>query len=392
MEQTEYDAVIIGAGAAGLMAAVFAGRRGKKILLLERNEQAGKKILISGGGRCNYTNLNTSGEKFISKSPNFCKSVLNQWKVQDTISFFKAYGIHPTEKHLGQLFPEAGKARDFRDGLLQEALHYGVEIRYGARVKEVRKSEDLFSIFGLDDKLSAKKLVVVTGGASIPAMGSTVFALELAKSFGLNLVQDKPGLVPFTGDENFLASFGNLSGLSAEVDISTNSKTFREDILFTHKGISGPGSLQVSSYWEKGESVRIDFLPETNFQELKENQPAATIKSVLSAKLPTRLTEHFLNKFPFATLPFREISRKQIHVIEEDLHRMKFIPSGTQGYEKAEVMVGGIDTKCMDGKTLEVKTIPGLYFGGEALDVTGWLGGYNFQWAWACGYVIGNQL
>lgn len=385
------EVIIIGAGAYGLMTAVFAARRGRKVLLLERNEQAGKKILISGGGRCNYTNLYTSPDQFISNNPHFTRNILSRWKVQDTLDFFARYGIQPAEKILGQLFPVSNKARDFRDGLLQEALSLGAEIQYGVRVAEVSATTNGFEmVTDVGEKYFSEKMVVATGGKSIPPLGATDFALKLAASWGMNLIADAPALVPFTAGAADLSRCAALSGLSMDTEVRLGKSAFRESVLFTHKGWSGPAILQISSYWNPGDAVEIDCLPDWSISNCKESglSPAQW----LNEKLPARLLNQLVVEMPVLRKRAAEISKKDWSLMEETLKHLRIHPSGTQGYEKAEVMRGGVDTRELVPQTLESKKVPGSYWGGEAIDVTGWLGGYNFQWAWACGAATGGVV
>lgn len=387
----KWDAIIIGAGAYGLMTAVFAARRGRKVLLLERNEQAGKKILISGGGRCNYTNLHTSSENFISDNPHFTRNILSRWRVQDTIDFFARYGIHPAEKTLGQLFPLSNKARDFRDGLLHEALTLGAEIHYGIRVKTVTPMSPGFEI-RTEEGISfvSEKLVIATGGKSIPPLGATDFGLQLASSWGMKLIPDAPALVPFTAEKSEEEVCSTLSGLSVDAVARLGKTSFREAVLFTHKGWSGPAILQISSYWKQGDQVEIDCLPnwELSATILGTTPPVQW----LSDKLPSRFLSRITEEMPFIRKRPAEISRKDFQKLEQRLKHLNIHPSGTLGYAKAEVMRGGVDTRELIPQTLESKKVPGSYWGGEVIDVTGWLGGYNFQWAWACGVATGNVV
>ena len=386
-----WDAIILGAGAYGLMTAVIAGRRGKRVLILERNEQAGKKILISGGGRCNYTNLNTRAENFISDNPRFIHNILSRWSVQDTLDFFGAYGIEPQEKTLGQLFPVSNKAKDFRDGMLNEALQLGAEIIYGVRIAEVNHSDGRFTVHSQDGTVwSAPAVVVATGGKTIPAMGATDFGMTLASQFGLHLIPDTPALVPFAAGEQDLALCESLAGMAIDANAAIRKQSFREQILFTHKGWSGPAILQISSYWNPGQTVLLDLLPDVPEAEILSGKGVAAIS--LKEFLPSRWVQHLVITFPFLVKNIQEISKKDKDKVLKFLKQFEVHPEGTLGYAKAEVMKGGVDTRALNPKTLEARNMPGLYFGGEVTDVTGWLGGYNFQWAWACGAVTGNAI
>jgi predicted Rossmann fold flavoprotein len=385
------DAIILGAGAYGLMTAVIAGRRGKRVLILERNEQAGKKILISGGGRCNYTNLYTKADNFISDNPRFIHNILSRWSVQDTLDFFGEYGIEPQEKTLGQLFPVSNKAKDFRDGMLNEALRLGGEILYGVRVEQVEHSDETYRVTDQEGTVwSAPALVVATGGKTIPAMGATDYGLKLAGQFGLTCIPDAPALVPFAAAEQDAALCESLAGLAIEASASIRKQMFREQILFTHKGWSGPAILQISSYWNPGQIVLLDLLPDVPEDEILTGKGIAA--QSFKEYLPSRWVQHLVVKFPFLVKNIQEIGRKDRDRVIQFLKRFEVHPEDTLGYAKAEVMRGGVDTRGLIPKTLEARTVPGLYFGGEVTDVTGWLGGYNFQWAWACGVVTGNAI
>lgn len=385
------DVIILGAGAYGLMTAVFAARRGKKVLLLERNEQAGKKILISGGGRCNYTNLYTRPEAYISQNPHFTRNILSRWTVQDTLDFFENYGIHPQEKTLGQLFPVSNKARDFRDGLLQEALSYGARILYGVRPKKVNILAEGFEVYSkAGEVFTASKIVVATGGKSIPAMGATDFGLKLAKEWGLHLIEDAPALVPFAADSVHQNECAQLSGLAVPVEVKLGKISFRESVLFTHAGWSGPAILQISSYWSPGMTIELDFIPDKSIDLFRAGKDSPG--QVLAGLLPARLVQKIRDEYPFVQKRPTEISKKDYNLLESILKHWKIQPMDTLGYAKAEVMRGGVDTRELIPQTLESKKIPGSYWGGEVIDVTGWLGGYNFQWAWACGFVTGNTI
>lgn len=385
------DVIILGAGAYGLMTAVIAARRGRRVLILERNEQAGKKILISGGGRCNYTNLYTKPENYISANPHFTRNILSRWSVQDTLDFFEKYGIKPQEKTLGQLFPVSNKARDFRDGLLNEALSLGAEILYGVRVKSVQKSGVQFTLFAESGaQWESPKLVIATGGKSIPAMGATDFGLKLAESWGMQLIPDAAALVPLTAGPKDLDTCKALSGLSLDTLCSIGKTRFQEALLFTHAGWSGPAILQISSYWEEGKSVKVDLLPGTEMDRLKTSTESPA--KILASLLPGRYLQKIKSDFPFTERRPNEISKKDFERLEQALKHLQIFPSGSLGYAKAEVMRGGVDTKDLIPQTLESRKIPGSYWGGEVIDVTGWLGGYNFQWAWACGVATGMDV
>lgn len=393
------DAIIIGAGACGLMCAVQAGYLGKKVILLERNEKPGAKILISGGGRCNYTNQYASSEQFISANPHFIKSSFTQWTVDDTISFFETYGIQGAEKTLGQLFPEGKNAKDIVQVFTSICEDFGQEIRCEADVKDIGILDHGFEVIyerrGKKTVLTAAKLVIATGGLPIPKMGATDFALRFARQQQLKIVETAPALVPLTitgKDEDW---FAQLSGNSVFCEVSNDEISFEENILFTHWGLSGPAILQISSFWRRGERININLLPHHNIVLLLDEERRTNGKTLLSTLLNRFYTRKFtdaLGKFLPLSKPVAALTKSEIDLIESTIHFFKVKPAGDKGYDKAEVMRGGIDTNEVSSKTLESKKIPNLFFGGECLDVTGWLGGYNFQWAWASGFVIAQHL
>ncbi len=393
------DAIIIGAGACGLMCAVQAGYLGKKVILLEKNEQPGAKILISGGGRCNFTNLFASETQFISANPHFLKSAFTQWTVEDTIDFFETYGIQGAEKTLGQLFPEDKNAKDVVQIFTSLCREMDQDIRCGASISHVEIIDGGFKVTynrnGKEVKISAPKLVVATGGLPIAKMGATDFALRFARQQGLNIVETAPALVPLTITGKDEAWFAQLSGNSVFCSVSNGRISFEENILFTHWGLSGPAILQISSYWRQGEIIEIDLLPNQDVANILDAERKLSGKTLLSTLLNRFYTRKFtdaLAKFLPLNKPVAALTKTEIDLIVQTIHHFKVKPAGDKGYDKAEVMRGGIDTAELSSKTLECKKVPGLYFGGECLDVTGWLGGYNFQWAWASGFVIAQNL
>nr|WP_226905058.1 aminoacetone oxidase family FAD-binding enzyme [Pedobacter schmidteae] len=393
------DAIIIGAGACGLMCAVQAGYLGKRVILLEKNVQAGAKILISGGGRCNYTNMFATDEQFISANKHFVKSAFNQWTVADTISFFETYGIYGKEKTLGQLFPEGNNAKDIVNVFTSICDDFGQQLICDATVNTVDILTDGFSVqydkAGKIRTLKAPKLVIASGGLPIPKMGATDFALRFARKQGLGIIETAPALVPLTITGKDEEWYAQLSGNSVFCRVSNDKITFEENILFTHWGLSGPAILQISSYWRRGEVFNVDLLPNQNITTLIENERKQNGKLLLSTlfnRLYTRKFTEAMAKYLPVDKQVAALTRIEIEQIEQTIHFFKVKPAGDKGYDKAEVMRGGIDTNELSSKTLECKTIPGLYFGGECVDVTGWLGGYNFQWAWASGFVIAQQL
>lgn len=393
------DAIIIGAGACGLMCAVQAGYLGKKVILLEKGDKPGAKILISGGGRCNYTNLLATDEQFISSNKHFVKSAFTQWTVDDSISFFETYGIIGKEKTLGQLFPDNKNAKDVVAVFTDICSDLKQQIICDIAVSEIEFTEEQFSVTyvkgGKTRTLSANKLVIATGGLPIPKMGATDFALRFARKHTLNIIETAPALVPLTITGKDEEWYAHLSGNSVFCEVSNERIAFEENILFTHWGLSGPAILQISSYWKRGEELNIDLLPRQNITKVIEIERSLNGKLLLS----TLLNRFYPKKFTDAMAKFLPVekqiavlTRSEIDNIHNTIHLFKVKPAGDKGYDKAEVMRGGIDTNELSSKTLECKHIPGLFFGGECVDVTGWLGGYNFQWAWASGFVIAQNL
>jgi predicted Rossmann fold flavoprotein len=391
MPAAGYDAIILGAGAAGLMCALTAGQRGKRVLLVDHAEQVGKKILISGGGRCNFTNIGTAPDRYLSQNPHFMKSALGRYTAQDFLDLVEKHGIAWHEKTLGQLFCD-GSAHQIVDMLLDECERGGVEIWLGDTPR-VEHADARFRVTCGKRSAEAPALVLATGGPSIPKMGATGFAYDLARHFGLKVVEPRPALVPLTlsGEE---ALFRELSGVSTDVIARAGKASFREAALFTHRGLSGPSILQVSSYWRHGESIGIDFLPDTApgwLTATKRARPRVTLRKLLGEALPGRLADALAEKLALAT----ELANTPDRALEEAARRLadwRFVPNGTEGYAKAEVTVGGISTAELSSQTMEARKLPGLYAIGEAVDVTGWLGGYNFQWAWASGRAAGLAL
>ncbi|WEK21780.1 MAG: aminoacetone oxidase family FAD-binding enzyme [Candidatus Pedobacter colombiensis] len=395
----EADAIIIGAGACGLMCAVQAGYLGKRVILLEKNDQPGAKILISGGGRCNYTNIHATNEQFISENKHFVKSAFTQWTVADTISFFETYGIEGKEKTLGQLFPDGKNARDVVEVFTSICEDFGQQLICNAEVGNIEILPDGFTVKyekgGKSRTLTSPKLVIATGGLPIPKMGATDFALRFARKHGLKIVETVSALVPLTITGKDEEWYAQLSGNSVFCRVSNDRIAFEENILFTHWGLSGPAILQISSYWRRGEVFNIDLLPHQNITELIEAERRQNGKLLLSTLFNRFYAKKFtdaLGKYLPVEKQVASLTRAELELIEETIHRFKVKPAGDKGYDKAEVMRGGIDTNELSSKTLECKRIPGLYFGGECVDVTGWLGGYNFQWAWASGFVIAQNI
>jgi len=387
-----FDAIILGAGGAGMMCAATAGQRGKAVLLVDHAEAPGKKILISGGGRCNFTNIFTAADRYISVNPHFAKSALGRYRPEDFIALVEAHRIAWHEKTLGQLFCD-GSARQIVDMLLEECAAGNVEMALGEAISSVDHADGLFRIAFGGRQVAAPALVMATGGLSIPKMGATGFAYDLARKFGLKVVEPRPALVPFTlGPDDAL--FTSLSGVSANVIARTGKTAFREAALFTHRGLSGPAILQVSSYWRHRDPVEIDFLPDLPdgwLRALKRDNARLTLRRALSDRLPDRLAQALADRMG-ATGELGEQKDAALVQVERQLARWTFHPNGTEGFAKAEVTVGGIATDGLSSQTMEARRVPGLYAIGEAVDVTGWLGGYNFQWAWASGVAAGQAL
>ncbi|RJY08169.1 NAD(P)/FAD-dependent oxidoreductase [Aurantiacibacter aquimixticola] len=389
-----FDAIVLGGGAAGLFCAAIAGQRGRDVLVLERSDKVGKKILISGGGRCNFTNIGAGPANYLSANPHFAKSALSRYTARDFLDLVERHGIAWHEKTLGQLFCD-GSARQIVDMLLEEcAAGPGkVTIRCREEVSAVAREGELFSATTQHGRFTARAIVVATGGPSIPKMGASDFAYGLARQFGLKVVEPRPALVPLTlGGEEVL--FRELSGVAAEVEARAGKTAFREAALFTHRGLSGPSILQASSYWKHGEPVTIRFLPDRApgwLLEAKRDTPSVHLRSILRDALPDRLADVLVDQLGIEG-DLGNVPDKRLRAAEERLSAWRFNPNGSEGFAKAEVTAGGISTAELSSKTMEAKSVPGLHAIGEAVDVTGWLGGYNFQWAWASGYAAGSAL
>lgn len=395
--------VVIGAGAAGMMCAAVAGRRGKRVLLVDHATRLAEKIRISGGGRCNFTNINAGWQNFVSENPHFCRSALSRYTAQDFLTLVKKYRIAHHEKHRGQLFCDDSSEQIIRM-LKDECDAGGVEWRMPCKVTGVEQTAEGF-VVGLDTgPIAAANVVVATGGLSIPKIGATDLGYRIAKSFGLNMIEPRPGLVPLTFDGPSWQPFVPLAGIALEVEVETGSKKgkgakyghFREDLLFTHRGLSGPAILQISSYWQPGTPIVLNLLPELDVAEeliASKTSVKKQLGNILSQWLPARLAEGLLtaNGFaPDARLP--DMADAKLRKLGDAINRWSIVPTGSEGYKKAEVTLGGIDTRELSQQTMMANKVPGLYFIGETVDVTGWLGGYNFQWAWASAYVAGNSI
>jgi len=385
------DVVVIGGGAAGLFCAIEAGKRGRKVLVLEHADRIGKKIAISGGGRCNFTNLNTTAGNFISDNPHFCKSALARYTPADFVSLVEKHGIPYHEKKLGQLFCDGSSSRII-EMLLTEASEAGVKIHCGSIVRAVEK-EDLFKVETNNGTITSRSLVVATGGLSIPPLGATDFGYRLARQFGLTIRQPWPALVPFTLSRETLRELSPLSGVSLDASVSCQGTHFREKLLVTHRGLSGPAILQISSYWLPALSVTINLLPDYDALKLlgEQENKELTLANFLSQFLPRRFA-HAWCALNFPSQPLKRYAPGQMADIAAKLNCWEITPAGTEGYKKAEVTAGGVSTGGLSSQTMEVKSVPGLYFIGEVVDVTGQLGGYNFQWAWASGYAAGQSV
>ena len=388
-----FDVVIVGAGAAGLMCAMTAGNRGRRVLVLEHNDQAGAKILISGGGRCNFTNLEIAPERFISANPHFCKSALSRYTQHDFIAMVERHRIRYHEKTLGQLFCD-GSAREILAMLLAECAAARVDLRNRHRVTGITRS-DHFRIETDKGIFTAPALVIATGGLSIPKMGASGFAYDVARRFDLEVIEPRPGLVPLKMTDETLELCKDLTGVSVDAIASCGRDSFREKILFTHRGLSGPAILQISSYWREDETISLNLTPSLDIEKFladrKHKRPKAELKTVLAEVLPTRLA-HALAIDAASNLPIANVPDHTLSQLAQRLKRWQLKPAGSEGWLKAEVTVCGIDTAALSSKTMEARAVPGLFAIGEAVDVTGWLGGYNFQWAWSSGWCAGNAV
>jgi predicted Rossmann fold flavoprotein len=387
----QYDVIIIGAGAAGLMCAMVAGKRGRRVLLLDHGVQAGAKILISGGGRCNFTNTGTVPERFLSDNPHFCRSALHRYGPQDFVGLMQRHKIAFHEKTLGQLFCD-GSAREVVAMLLAECEAAGCTLRLGHRVTGVTKGGG-FSVATDQAVFAGASLVLATGGLSIPKMGATGFAYDLARQFGLRVTAPRPGLVPLTFDAPLLAMMRPLSGVAFECEISLGRQRFREAALFTHRGLSGPAVLQISSYWRDG-AIAIDLLPGLDAMAFllsqKQGRPRVELRTVLAEKLPQRLAQVLAAELHVPSTRMADIPDRALRDVACRLAAWRVTPNGSEGYIKAEVTAGGVDTRDLSSQSMQANAVPGLFVIGEAVDVTGWLGGYNFQWAWASGFCAGQ--
>jgi len=389
---SDTDVIIIGAGASGLMCAIEAGKRGRKVLVLDHANKAGKKILMSGGGRCNFTNYSIEPGNYISHNPHFCKSALSRYTQWDFLALIGRYQIPFHERDHGQLFCDES-AKDILELLLAECDKAGVVVQLNTHIDSVERLTDLFHLKTNNGNFSCQSLVVATGGLSIPKMGATPLGYKIAEQFGIKVLPTSAGLVPFTLQPEDKEKFSALSGIAVPCVVSNNRQSFSENVLFTHRGLSGPAILQISSYWRAGEEIVINLLPRVNLEtELKSKRQQKVknkLKTILEGYLPKRLVSSFLPE-DLLERSLQDLSDKQIQRVADQLHCWTIKPNGTEGYRTAEVTSGGVDCDAVSSKTMESKQVQGLYFVGEVLDVTGWLGGYNFQWAWSSAWCAGQ--
>ncbi|EGU56891.1 oxidoreductase [Vibrio nigripulchritudo ATCC 27043] len=391
---SEFDVIVIGAGAAGLMCAAEAGKRGRRVLVVDHAKKPGRKILISGGGRCNFTNYDVTANNFLCQNPHFVKSALSQYTNWDFISLVSKYGVDFEERDHGQLFC-LDSAKDIVDVLLKECDQPSITQRYRADIHNIQKTDSGFSLHIDTDEMTCESLVVATGGLSMPKLGATPFGYQIAEQFGLDVISTTAGLVPFTLHKEDKEAFEPLSGVAVPSEITAEDGTmFKEALLFTHRGLSGPAVLQISSFWQAGQKVTINLVPEADVLELLtascEKHPNQSLKNTLSKVLPKRLVETLIDRKELVDKPLKQFNDKELQAIETHLENWQILPNGTEGYRTAEVTLGGVNTDHLSSKTMECKNIQGLYFIGEVVDVTGWLGGYNFQWAWSSGFVAGQ--
>ncbi|MHB8874503.1 MAG: BaiN/RdsA family NAD(P)/FAD-dependent oxidoreductase [Myxococcaceae bacterium] len=387
---SHFEAIVIGAGAAGMMCAAQLGQRGRRVLLIDHARKLAEKIRISGGGRCNFTNLHCKPENFLSRNPHFCRSALARYPPQHFIALLERYRIRYEEKTLGQLFCVGG-AGQIIDMLKSECELGGVHWRMPCEVRAVEREGEEFVVSTDQGACRARSLVVATGGLSMPKIGASPFGYRLAEQFGLKLVPPRPGLVPLTFPPETLARFGELSGVAIDAEVSCNGVSFRESMLFTHRGLSGPAILQISSYWREGDELDIDLLPGRDAEAwlLSEQSSRVQLNNLLAQALPRRFAQQWCEAQD-AVKPLNQFPASGLRALSHELRHWRLRPAGTLGYGKAEVTLGGVDTDELSSKTMEAKKVPGLFFVGEVVDVTGHLGGFNFQWAWASGHAAGQ--
>ncbi|KOO13994.1 hypothetical protein AKJ18_15465 [Vibrio xuii] len=394
----KFDVVIIGAGAAGLMCAAEAGKRGRKTLVLDHAKKPGRKILIAGGGRCNFTNYDVSANNYLCQNPHFVKSALSQYTNWDFISMVSKHGIEFEERDHGQLFCVGDyDSKDIVKMMLAECDYPSVSQRYQQDIHQIEKTESGFTLHANTSVIECQSLVVATGGLSMPKLGATPFGYKIAEQFGLEVVSTTAGLVPFTLHKEDKEAFAELSGIAIPAEITAQDGTvFKEALLFTHRGLSGPSVLQISSFWKAGEKVTINLVPDADIDDLLqrslEKHPNQSLKNTLAKVLPKRLVEVLIDRKVLQDKPLKQFNAKQLSEVTHTLENWQIAPNGTEGYRTAEVTLGGVDTNHLSSKTMECKEIKGLYFVGEVMDVTGWLGGYNFQWCWSSGFVAGQWV
>ena len=388
----DFDAIVLGAGAAGMMCAATAGQRGRRVLLIEHYTRLGEKIRISGGGRCNFTNLHCRPENYLSRNPDFCRSALARYGPADFVALVQRHGIAYHEKTLGQLFCD-GSATQIIAMLKAECARGAVQWRMPCLVHAIEKAHDHFRVVTEQGVFRAPAVVVATGGLTVPKIGATPFGYRIAAQFGLSVVAPRPALVPLAFDADFVASFGTLAGISLDCTVACGSGRFREALLFTHRGLSGPAILQISSYWQPGSAIEIDLLPVRDATEwlLGQRDARQRLDSLLAEVWPKRLAQLWCQLHAAARTP-NELGERRLRALAETIRRWRVLPSGTLGYNKAEVTLGGVDTRELSSRTMASNRVPGLYFIGEVVDVTGHLGGFNFQWAWASGHAAGEAL
>jgi predicted Rossmann fold flavoprotein len=389
------DVVIIGAGAAGMMCAIEAGKRGRRVLVIDHARAPGEKIRISGGGRCNFTNIHASPRNFLSGNPHFCKSALARYRPQDFVALVERHGIDWHEKTLGQLFCDHS-AKDIIRMLMAEMRAAGVQLRLETSIGEVERTASGFRVTTSAGAVDAASLVVASGGKSIPKMGATGLAYRIAEQFGLPVVETRPALVPLTLDQAQLTKLGALAGVAADAEARFGKAAFREAVLITHRGLSGPAILQISSYWREGEEIVLRLMPDIDIASIlkgmRRTNGRQAVQTALADILPRRLAQFFADEAKLTGRMLADLSDKAIDALSSSIQAWAVKPAGSEGYRTAEVTLGGVDTRALDSRTMQANEIPGLYFVGECVDVTGWLGGYNFQWAWASGFVAGQDV
>lgn len=389
------DVIVIGAGAAGLFCAAEAGKRGRSVEVLDHAKKVGRKILMSGGGRCNFTNMYASHENFLSNNPHFCKSALSRYTQWDFIGLVAEYGIAYHEKTLGQLFCD-DSAKQIVEMLLSECDKANAKVTTHCEILSVEKTEDGFSLDTSKGQYECESLVVATGGLSMPKLGASPFGYRLAEQFGMTVRPTTAALVPFTLHEQDKEVLSELSGISLSASASCNNTSFKENILFTHRGLSGPAVLQISSFWEPGQAVEFNLCPDTDLEQqltqAQKDSPDAQLSTVLATVYPKRFVQTALSYFDIENKPMKQFQGKQLEQVAAKFEQWAVKPNGTEGYRTAEVTLGGVDTDFLSSKTMGAKEVPGLYFIGEVVDVTGWLGGYNFQWAWSSAWVAGQYV